>query len=207
MILFNGPNTPFGRMALATALELGIDVDNKVINVFEAEFLDMINPLRQIPTLLFDDGRVMCDSRVICAYFCSLRPRRKMNPVGNSWDVQTRWWFAIGLMESAVQRVMEQRRPDGERSLGAIRKYERQIANVVAKLETAATEICSDDVRIDRLATAVALEYLDFRIGREWRNDAPRLAQWLERETARPSLVASRPKERIAEPSPPATAN
>lgn len=69
MILFNGPNTPFGRMALATALELGLKVENKVINVFDAEFLDAINPLRQIPTLLLDDGRAMFDSRVICGLF------------------------------------------------------------------------------------------------------------------------------------------
>jgi glutathione S-transferase len=58
MILFNGPNTPFGRMTLAMALELNIHVENKIINLFEAEFLDAFNPLRQIPTLLFDDGRV-----------------------------------------------------------------------------------------------------------------------------------------------------
>ena len=203
MILLNGPNTPFGRLALATALELGIELENKIINVFEAEFLDSINPMRQIPTLLFDDGRAMFDSRVICAYFCSLRPGCGMNPVEDQWDVQTRWALALGLMESGVQRVMELQRPARERSSSAVEKYERRIGNVIDKLEAAANQICSEDPRIDRLATAVALEYTDFRIRRNWRDSAPRLQRWLEAESMRPSLAATRPQERgAAQPSP-----
>ena len=198
MILFNGPNTPFGRLALATALELGIEVENKVINVFEAEFLDPINPMRQIPTLLFDNGRAMFDSRVICAYFCSLHPGRGMNPVEDGWDVQTRWALALGLMESGVERVMELQRPAREQGLSVIEKCERRIGNVIDKLEAAADQICFEDSRIDRLATAVALEYTDFRIRRDWRDRAPRLQRWLEAESMRPSLAATRPKERSA---------
>lgn len=196
MILFNGPNTPFGRIALATALELNIAVDNKIINVFEAEFLDAINPLRQIPTLLFDDGRVLCDSRVICAYFCALRPGRGLNPVDDRWDVQTRWWLALGLMEAAVGRVMERLRPEAERSRAFIDKCDRRVRNVVAKFESVSAEICTPDARMDRLAVAIALEYMDFRLDYPWRQDAPTLAAWMETETLRPSLAASRPRER-----------
>lgn len=200
MILFNGPNTPFGRMALATALELGLEVENKLINVFDAEFLDAINPMRQIPTLLLDDGRAMFDSRVICAYFCSLRPGRGLNAVEDRWDVQTHWWLAVGLMESSVQRVMELLRPKSEQSPSALQKYNRRIDNVIAKLEAAADQICSSEVRMDRLAVAIALEYTDFRIRRSWRDQAPQLRDWLEAESQRPSLVATQPQERSAAP-------
>ncbi|MEP6872747.1 MAG: glutathione S-transferase family protein [Burkholderiales bacterium] len=203
MILLNGPNTPFGRMTLATAHELNLDVDNKIINVFEAEVLDAINPLRQIPTLLFDGGTMLCDSRVICSYFCSLRPGRGLSPVDDRWDVQTRWWLALGLMEASVGRVMELLRPEPQRSPAFIEKCDRRIRNVVAKLESFSEEICTPDARVDRLATAIALEYIDFRHLGEWRKDAPQLATWLERETLRPSLVASRPRER--RPSDPST--
>lgn len=203
MILLNGPSTPFGRMALATARELNVDVDNKIINVFEAEVLDAINPLRQIPTLLFDDGAMLCDSRVICSYFCALRPGRGLSPVDDRWGVQTRWWLALGLMEASVGRVMELRRPEQQRSQAFIDKCDRRIRNVVAKLESFSEEICTPDARVDRLATAIALEYIDFRHPSEWREEAPRLASWLARETLRPSLVASRPRER--RPSDPST--
>jgi glutathione S-transferase len=203
MILLNGPNTPFGRMALATALELDVNVDNRTINVFEAQFLDAINPLRQIPTLLFDDGRMLCDSRVICGYFCSLRPGRGLNPVDDRWDVQTRWWLALGLMEAAVARVMEGLRPPVQQSLAFLNKCDRRVLNVIGKLEASSADICLPEARIDRLATVIALEYVDFRLGTGWRADAPLLVRWLEKETLRPSLMASRPRERLS--SDPAT--
>lgn len=198
MILLNGPNTPFGRMALATALELGVEIENKEINVFEAEFLDQSNPLRQVPTLLLDDGRAIFDSRVIAAYFCALRPGRRFNPVEERWDIQTQWALAVGLMEAAVARTMELRRPQEQRSARQIATYDRRIANAIARFEALGDQICSDVPRIDRLALAVALDYIDFRIRLGWRQDAPRLAAWLEVETRRPSLAATRPREAVS---------
>lgn len=205
MILLNGPNTPFGRMALATALELDVSVDNRVINVFEAEFLDDINPLRQIPTLLFDDGTMMCDSRVICGYFSSFRPGRGLNPVDDRWEVQTRWCLALGLMEVAVSRTMERLRPIEQQSESFFAKSEHRMRNVIAKLESNSSAICVPTARVDRLAVAIAFEYIDFRASLEWRDDAPKLAKWLEQETERPSLRRSRPRERL--PSDPVTFN
>lgn len=195
MTLLNGPNTPFGRMALASALELGIEVENRVINVFEAEFLDAINPMRQIPTLVLGDSRALFDSRVICAYFSSLRPERRFIGVDGDWDVQARWSLVLGLMETAVSRVMETRRAEGERSGAALEKYDRRMARVVIALEAAADDLCSHHARIDRLAAAVALEYIDFRLSRGWRDHAPRLGVWLEKETSRPCLSATRPTD------------
>lgn len=194
MILFNGPNTPFGRMALATALELGVDVENRVIDVYSSQFLDGLNPLRQIPTLLPANGRAIADSRVICDYLGAMRPERRFVP-RDDWDVLTRWSLVVGLMETSVARTMELRRPAAERSMTAVEKHDQRIARTIGWLEAEASELCSDIPRIDRLATAVVLEYMDFRSVRDWRADAPRLARWLEAETSRPCLAASRPRE------------
>ncbi len=68
-ILYNGPTSPFGRMARVVALELGIPMEERVIDVYTAEFLDAFNPLRQIPTLVTETGVPIYDSRVICSYF------------------------------------------------------------------------------------------------------------------------------------------
>lgn len=194
MILFNGPNTPFGRMALATALQLQIDIENKVIDVYSSEFLDAINPLRQIPTLVPGEGDALFDSRVICAYLGSLRPNIPfVEP--DDWAVQARWSLAVGLMESSVARTMELRRPEATRSKAAIENHDLRIARTIAGLEAAATELCSGEARIDRLATAVVLEYIDFRSVSDWRPQAPELARWLKAETSRPCLAASRPQE------------
>lgn len=68
MILFNSPTSPYGRATRLVALELGLPVEEEVIDISAAVFLDSHNPLRQIPTLLPHDGRAIYDSRVICAY-------------------------------------------------------------------------------------------------------------------------------------------
>ncbi|CDX32134.1 putative Glutathione S-transferase [Mesorhizobium plurifarium] len=192
MILLNGPNTPFGRLAWATALQLATEVENRVIDVYSADFLDVLNPLRQIPTLVLDGDRALFDSRVICSYFHSLRPETGLIPPSD-WAVETRWSLAIGLMEASVARTMEMRRQASHRSMASVARHDQRIARAVAALEAQADEICGTQVRIDRLATAVVLEYIDFRVVSDWRPTAPRLARWLESETMRPSLVSSRP--------------
>jgi len=197
MLLLNGPNTPFGRMALVTALELEIALDHRIINVFECEMLDPLNPLRQIPTLILDDGRMVCDSRVICDYFCSLRPERGFNSAQRHWDVQTRWSLALGLMDTAVAWVMERLRPPAQQSEVFLHKCGRRFNKVIAHWEADSAEICISTLRIDRLAIAIALEYIDFRQLHDWRRSAPCLARWMETETVRPSLVSSRPRERL----------
>ena len=54
IILYNGPNSPFGRKAKITSLVQEINLEEKIINVYEANFLDKHNPIRKIPTLLVD---------------------------------------------------------------------------------------------------------------------------------------------------------
>jgi glutathione S-transferase len=193
MTLLNGPNTPFGRLAWATALELGIEIENRVIDVYSAEFLDAFNPLRQIPTLILDGKLALFDSRVICMYFASLRAEAAGFIPQSDWTIQSRWSLAVGLMETSVARTMEMRRPASERNMAAMAKHDQRIARAISALEAAADEICLKDARIDRLATAVVLEYIDFRSVSDWRGNAPRLSGWLESETARPSLAATRP--------------
>ena len=192
MILFNGPNTPFGRMALVVAHELGVPVENRVITVASAAFLDAINPLRQIPVLVRDDGEALFDSRVICAYLASRVPGCPMVPA--DWQVATRWSMILGLMEAGVARQMERIRPEGEQSPGAIATCERRIANTLRRMEADAALLCDGFDRIDRVAAATALEYLDFRYPHGWRDTAPLLAAWLASVTGRPSMAATRPR-------------
>ncbi len=103
MILFNGPNTPFGRMVLVTALELGTAVENLVITVASATFLDALNPLGQIPVLVLDEGQTVFDSRVICTHLASLAPERALVPADVA--VATRWSLILGLGAHAPGRA------------------------------------------------------------------------------------------------------
>ena len=54
-ILYNGPTSPFGRKVKIVSIVHEIDVEEKNINIYEADFLDQHNPLRKIPTLLINN--------------------------------------------------------------------------------------------------------------------------------------------------------
>jgi glutathione S-transferase len=162
--------------------------------VVSAEFLDAINPLRQIPTLVLDDGTPVYDSRVICRHFDTLAGRRLLSEAAGV-DVERRWALAIGIMEAGLQRRMELVRPPGEQSPAVIAKLVARILRGIAALEQEAEVIEAAGMRIDTLAIAVALEYTDFRFTRDWRDACPRLARWLEAFGQRRCLLATRPRE------------
>lgn len=192
-VLYNGPTSPFGRMTRVVGLELGIPVEERQIDVYTAEFLDPINPLRQIPTLETEDGEVLYDSRVICRWFDSISGRGKLIPADRQWEVERRWALAIGVMEAGLQRRMEILRPAGEKSAAQITKLEVRIDRALDRLEHEASDLRDAGLRMDAVATAVALEYTDLRFTREWRSRCPQLAAWLAAFGARPSFVQTRP--------------
>ena len=71
IILYNGPNSPFGRKTKITSLVQEINVEEKIINIYEADFLDKHNPIRKIPTLVIN-GLAIMDSDNICLYLDSI---------------------------------------------------------------------------------------------------------------------------------------
>lgn len=193
-ILYTGPTSPFGRLAGAFIRETGAPVEEQIVDVYSATFLDAINPLRQIPTLQLDDGTAIFDSRVICRYIDALTGANLMGG-DHAWQVETRWALANGIMEAGLQRRMEILRSDTERNMAVIAKLEQRIDRAIAHLETTAPVLPHDQPRIDALATAVALEYTDFRYTRDWRDSSPRLAAWLAQFGERPSLARTRPRD------------
>jgi glutathione S-transferase len=182
-------------MARVVSLELGIALEERVIDVYSADFLDALNPLRQIPTFVTETGATIYDSRVICEYFDSVSGKPSLIPTPHRWEVQTRWSLAIGVMEAGLQRRMELIRPEGEKSPGAIAKLEIRIDRALARLEHEAATIRQADIRMDAIAVAVALEYTDFRYQKQWRRSCPALAGWLEGFADRESMTRTRPQD------------
>jgi len=194
-ILYNGPTSPFGRMARVVALELGIPMEERVIDVYTAEFLDAFNPLRQIPTLVTETGVPIYDSRVICGYFDAVSGTQTLIPPERRWEVETRWALAVGVMEAGLQRRMEIIRPADEKSAGTIAKLATRIDRALVQLERQAGALSDAEVRMDCIATAVALEYTDFRYTTEWRERCPGLKAWLEGYARRRSMIQTRPRD------------
>ncbi len=192
--LMNGPTSPFGRTSKVVALELGIDVDERVIDVYSADFLDKWNPLRLIPTLIVDGEQAIYDSRTICAYFDAISANPTIFPSGD-WAHETRVALAIGVMEAGLQRRMEIIRKKDEPRQDVIEKLEIRIMRSLKHMEGLAGAITAGPLRMDQIASACALEYTDYRFSNTWRPDCPELAAWLADFSQRPAMMESRPSE------------
>ena len=179
MILFNGPNSPFGRKTKITSIVQEIVLEEKIIKVQEANFLDKHNPLRKIPTLLINDLAII-DSDNICVYLDSISNKKTLFPKNEYFKIISMVSVANGLMESVLERRMEIIRPTNEQSNSFINKQEIRIARTIKWLEENWKNYNDNYLTMDQIAIACSLEYTNFRLDNQWEKDSPKLIKWLK---------------------------
>ena len=177
IILYNGPNSPFGRKTKITSLVQEISLEEKIIKVQEADFLDKYNPLRKIPTLLIN-GLTIIDSDNICFYLDSISKKKTLFPQNKYFEVISMTSVANGIMESVLERRMEKIRPTNEKSENFIKKQEIRIARTIKWLENNWNNYDESYLTMDQIAVACALDYTMFRFNDEWRANHPKLNKW-----------------------------
>jgi len=177
IILYNGPNSPFGRKTKATSLVQEIILEEKIIKVQEADFLDKHNPLRKIPTLLINDLTII-DSDNICFYLDSISKKKTLFPQNKYFEIISMTSIANGLMESVLERRMEIIRPLNEQSKNFIKKQETRIVRTIKWLENNWNNYDESYLTMDQIAIACALDYTTFRFNDKWRADHPKLDKW-----------------------------
>ena len=177
IILYNGPNSPFGRKTKITSLVQEIILEEKIIKVQEADFLDKHNPLRKIPTLLIN-GLTIIDSDNICFYLDSISKKKTLFPQNKYFEVISMTSVANGIMESVLERRMEKIRPTNEKSENFIKKQEIRIARTIKWLENNWNNYGESYLTMDQIAVACALDYTMFRFNDKWRANHPKLNKW-----------------------------
>ena len=177
IILYNGPNSPFGRKTKITSLVQEIDLEEKVINVYESDFLDKHNPLRKIPTLVINDLTIT-DSDNICLYLDSISKKKTLFPKKSYWKIMSMTSIANGLMESVLERRKESIRPDNEKSKNFINKQEIRIIRTIKWLENNWNNYNENYFTMDQIAIACALDYTIFRFNDKWKADSPKINKW-----------------------------
>lgn len=192
MILHSDATTPFGRKCMVAAMERGIPVEERFVDLADPGDYLTVNPLNQIPALTTDAGAHLYDSDVILQYLDTLHGGPPLIPQTDRFGELARIHLGNGVIESTLLRIMELRRPDGEKSQSFVAHLEARIARGLASLETLAP---SGDGALTAFAitTAAALEYVDFRYSHDWRAGHPRLAAFHAAVADRPALAATRP--------------
>ena len=178
LILYNGPTSPFGRKVKIVSMVHEIDLEEKIINVYEADFLDKNNPLRKIPTLLINNLSII-DSDNICLYFDSITKKKSLFPKDRYWQIMSLTSLANGLMEAVLERFMEISRPDNEQSKKFINKLEKRTLRTINWLENNWNNYNKNDLTMDQIAIACALDYTSFRFTKKWKDEYSNLNKWL----------------------------
>ena len=196
MKLFWSSRSPFARMVVAAAHELGIAERislERVVVSGSAPNGDVLarNPLGQIPTLLLPDGSALFDSAVILEYLDLHHGPHRLLPASAEERLAVLRLQALGdgLMENSVRRLGERTRGP----LGSERHAEGhrvKIGRTLDWLEAGVGQLAS--VNAGTLAIACGLGHLDFRFAEDgWREGRPRLDAWFATFSARPSMRAT----------------
>ena len=195
IILYNGPNSPFGRKTKITSLIQEVKLEEKIINVYEADFLDKHNPIRKIPTLVVNKLAII-DSDNICLYLDSISKKNTLFPKKKYWEIMTMTSIANGLMESVLERRMEMIRPDSEKSNNFINKQEVRIKRTISWLENNWNNYDDSYLTMDQIGIACALDYTIYRFNDKWRTHNTKLNKWFSNFLEKDFMKSTLPREK-----------
>ncbi len=194
IILYNGPNSPFGRKTKVTALVQEVKIEEKIIDVYKADFLDKYNPLRKIPTLTVNQLSIT-DSDNICFYLDSVSKKQTLFPKKNYWEIMNITSIANGLMESVLERRMETIRPENEKSNNFINKQETRIKRTINWLENNWKNYNENYLTMDQIAVGCALDYTIFRFNENWKTENKKLNKWFGEFTEKDFMKSTIPQQ------------
>ena len=187
--------SPFVRKVHVLAIEAGlIDKIELVKTVTTDPDLARHNPLNKVPALALDDGSSIYDSRVICEYLDALAGGKFFPPSGPArWTALRRQALADGMVDAAILRLTESRRPENLRSADWDKKQKLKVTQGLDALEA---DHLGPQLDIGTLMVAILLDYLDFRFKAEdWRAGHPKLAAWHKVFAERASLKKTLPHD------------
>ncbi len=200
MKLYGSLTSPFVRKVRVCAIERGIPFEMVVEDPWQVTHrLIGLNPAGKVPVLELDDGSILVESLLIIEYLDSLGdPARLLIPR----EGKARWaallWHARAhaLIEAAVARLLELRRPEGLRMPERIEREERRFAEILDFIERempATPWFGGEQIAIGDLILGVALRYAAFRYAHDWQSTHPRLAERLQALEARPAFRETEP--------------
>lgn len=197
MKLYSHPVSPFARKARIIAHELGLKLEVIDVQARNDESLRRLNPLKQIPILVLDDGSSLFDSPVICEYL-NHAGGGKFFPADTIWKAASGRWKALGLAalgdgiaDAAVAWRYELTEPEERRNPDRIARLKATIDAGIDALERVKF---GNEPTIADIAVGCALGYIDFRLpDLDWRSSHPNLSGWYARFSEYPSMKATAP--------------
>ncbi|MEX2630349.1 MAG: glutathione S-transferase N-terminal domain-containing protein [Tistlia sp.] len=197
MRLFWNPTSPFVRKVSVVLLELGLDRQVEYVETNPRDAASGFweaNPLAKIPAFERDDGLVLFDSPVICAWLDETYGGGRLSGQGDDrWRVLTLTALADGVLDAGVLARQEGLRPEAERSAAWVDKQVGIATRGLDRLDACAEQF-GDGVDLASITVGCAVAWLGFRHPQiDWLQGRGRLAAWYRSFSERPSMAATVP--------------
>jgi glutathione S-transferase len=155
------------------------------------------NPLGKVPALEIEPNNYLFESVLIVHYLDHV-DGKSLTPKDAAGYWQTQWWQALaqGIIDAAIARILETRRPAEKQMAEKIAREEARIHRATAAAEgrfRGGPFLVSKKLSLADLMMGVALQYVDFRYPHDWRSKARNLATWHAGIAARKSFVDTLP--------------
>lgn len=198
MRLYVSTWSPYARVVRMAIEELGfgprVEVVNARTRTSECEVNEHV-PTGKVPMLSSDDGFHFTGSRLIVQYLDALHTGEPLVDHDPAEADRAFEGAITGFLDGVAAWSRELLRPHSERSPALLEQERARAARCLPWLDARVDELGS---RVDypRLCLAAALFALEARVGlADWREQAPRLAEWYQRFSRRPSFQATLPRE------------
>ena len=194
--------SPYARMARMMVIEKALA--SRVEIVFaqtrrEDSPYYAINPSGRVPYLVRADGVGLEESVAICAYLDSLDgdPIFDLPASDQSWEAQRLEALARSFLDGLAVWGREIARVAGERSPTVLRHESQRSARLADAWEAEIDHpLMRGEFNMAQITLACALGF-DARIpDLHWRPRHPKLTEWFDRISARPSFAATLPQNR-----------
>jgi len=196
--LYASPNSPYARKARVVILEKNLPVEHVHADPWpEDTVVPEKNPLGKVPVLELEPGSFLFESALVVHYLDHV-DGKSLDPADAPGYWQSQWWQALGngMIDAVVQRVLEQRRPEGKRWDAKFEREAARIARAIAVAEDAyrgGEYLVGGRFTLADVVMGTALQYIDFRYPHDWRARAPQLARWVAGIGTRPSFEQTLP--------------
>lgn len=200
MQLFYSPNSPYARKCRVVIREKKLSgiIETRVDVSTNPPELLAINPLGKIPALLTDERLALCDSPLICEYLDHLQsPAASLYPehLPDRFQCLSLAALADGIMDAAVELILQSRRPEPIRWGDWIERKEQAILRTIETIARQPLSVSDKLLDIGSVTLACALAYVHFRHPHlHWEQHHPELGKWLSHILQRPSFQETLPE-------------
>jgi glutathione S-transferase len=111
MKLYASPASSFARKIRIMLIEKNVSHEVEMVNLWEPNELQKINPIGKVPALKLDDGHVLISSPLIADYVDSKYPNPRFIPADTDSRTEVRRWEALadGTMDAVGTSLYEMR--------------------------------------------------------------------------------------------------